>query len=173
MNEASSEKTGQWSITRRLTLLYAASSGVMLVAATAYLYWSLAENLEREDNAFLANSIQECRRLLLGRPGEEGLLAHEIQVEAAASQFIKYYVRLLDNEGQVLLETPRMSDVLPMSCFPPAIETTEVPRRGTVWKSARGEAYLVMSARARAITEETSSRILHVALDVSSDEGRA
>jgi hypothetical protein len=35
-----------------LTLLYAASSFLMLVLATTYLYWSLIENLERENNAF-------------------------------------------------------------------------------------------------------------------------
>ena len=40
-----------WSISRRLTVLYAASSFLMLVLATAYLYWSLVGNLDREDNA--------------------------------------------------------------------------------------------------------------------------
>jgi hypothetical protein len=44
--------TGRWSISRRLALLYAVSSFVMLSLATAYLYWSLSENLEREGIRF-------------------------------------------------------------------------------------------------------------------------
>src|SRR5229473_5655561 len=85
----------RWSIERRLTLLYVTLSFLMLTLAGAYLYWSLVEDAERDDNAFLANKIQECRRLLLGYPSDAPLLAHEVQTEAAASQFIKYYVRLL------------------------------------------------------------------------------
>jgi two-component system, OmpR family, heavy metal sensor histidine kinase CusS len=160
----------KWSIARRLTLLYAASSFLMLVLATTYLYWSLVENLEREDNAFLANEIQECRRLLHERPTDEQLLAHEIQIEAATNQFIKYYVRLLDNQGRILLETPRMADVLPVASFPAAIATTEIPTRGTVWKSAAGESHLLMSARVHVNREGIASQILHVALDVSTEE---
>jgi two-component system heavy metal sensor histidine kinase CusS len=160
----------KWSIARRLTLLYAASSFLMLVLATTYLYWSLVENLERENNAFLANEIQECRRLLHERPTDEHLLAHEIQTEAATNQFIKYYVRLLDNQGRILLETPRMADVLPVASFPAAIATTEIPTRGTVWRSAAGESHLLMSARVHINMERIAPRILHVALDVSTEE---
>ena len=160
----------KWSIARRLTLLYAASSFLMLVLATTYLYWSLVENLEREDSAFLADEIQECRRLLHERPNDEDLLAYEIQIEAATNQFIKYYVRLLDNQGRILLETPRMADVLPVASFPAAIATTEIPTRGTVWRSAAGESYLLMSARVHINREGIAPRILHAALDVSTDE---
>lgn len=113
-NEAvPSRRTGRhWSIARRLAFLYAGSSLLMLVAAAAYLYWSLVKDVEREDNDFLANKIQECRRLLGEGPKDAPLLAHEIQTEAAASQFIKYFVRLVDSHGQPALETPGMSRLL-------------------------------------------------------------
>lgn len=159
-----------WSIARRLTLLYAGSSVLMLVLATTYLYWSLVENLTREDNAFLANEIQECRRLLNQNTNNEDLLAYEIHIEPAASKFIKYYVRLLDDRGRILLETPRMADVVAVSSFPAAIATTEIPMRGTFWKSGAGDWYLLMSARAEVNIEGRAPRTLHVALDVSMDE---
>jgi two-component system heavy metal sensor histidine kinase CusS len=142
----------------------------MLVLATAYLYWSLVENLKREDNAFLANEIQECRRLMHERPDDAHLLAYEIQIETGASKFIKYYARLLDNQEHILLETPGMGDILPVVSFPAAIASTEVPTRGTVWKSGAGESYLLMSAQAQVDREGIAPRILHVALDVSTDE---
>ncbi|MGH8610919.1 MAG: heavy metal sensor histidine kinase [Gammaproteobacteria bacterium] len=159
-----------WSIARRLTLLYAGSSFLMLVLATTYLYWSLVDNLKREDDAFLADEIQECRRLLNDRPNNEDLLAYEIQIETAASKFIKHYVRLLDNQGRILLETPRMADVLPVGSFPAAIATTEIPTRGTVWKSGAGESYLLMSAQAQVNRKGVAPRMLQVALDVSAEQ---
>ena len=54
----------QWSISRRLTLLYAATTALLLVLAAGYLYWTQVENLQREDNDFLVDKIQDCRRLL-------------------------------------------------------------------------------------------------------------
>jgi hypothetical protein len=60
-----------WSISRRLITLYAAASLLMLVVAAAYLHWSLVANVSRDDNAFLANKIQECRRLLREHPRDD------------------------------------------------------------------------------------------------------
>ncbi|MGH8514890.1 MAG: hypothetical protein ACREV8_13300, partial [Gammaproteobacteria bacterium] len=138
-----------WSIARRLTVLYAGSSILMLVLATAYLHWSLVENLEQEDDAFLAHQIQEYRRLLHAGPNDEQLLVYEIQTETAASHFITYYARLLDQQGHVLMEAPRMGEILPVASFPTPIATMEIPTRGTVWKSGAGESYLLMSVLAQ------------------------
>jgi two-component system heavy metal sensor histidine kinase CusS len=138
----------------------------MLVLAASYLYWSLVEDVERDDNAFLANKIQECRRLLDEGPKDSALLKHEVESEAAASQFIKYYVRLVDAKGKVSLETPGMSNVLPPSLFPAPVEISQAPPRGKIWKSATGTAYALVAARGQSIV----GPVLQVALDVSSDE---
>lgn len=160
----------RWSISRRLTVLYVGSSLLMVLSASMYLYGSLVGNLEREDNAFLGNKIQDCRRVLRERPEDTRLLANEIQVEAATSQFIKYYVRLLDERGQVVLETPGMTRFLPMAVFPQAIATSGVPARGKMWKSSTRTSYLLMSARAQVNRRAMGWRLLQVALDVSDDE---
>lgn len=160
----------KWSITHRLALLYAASSFLMLALAMAYLHWSLVENLARDDNAFLAHEIQECRALLQEHPNDAHLLAYEIQMEMEASRFITYYARLLDNQQHVLLETPGMTDVLPMASFPAAITTTQIPTRGIVWKTGMGKSYLLMSAQAEVNMKRVAPRILQVALDVSTNE---
>ncbi|MGH8627519.1 MAG: heavy metal sensor histidine kinase [Gammaproteobacteria bacterium] len=158
-----------WSIARRLTVLYAGSSVLMLVLATAYLYWSLVDNLDREASAFLANEIQECRRLLHEHPDDERLLSYEIQIETAANKLIKYYLRLLDNQGRILLETPGMGDIVPVASFPAAIAAA-VPVRGTVWNSGTGTSYLLMSSLAQVGMEGIPPRLLHAALDISTDE---
>ncbi|MGH8507463.1 MAG: heavy metal sensor histidine kinase [Gammaproteobacteria bacterium] len=160
----------KWSIARRLTLLYATSSFLMFALATAYLHWSLVKNLQQEDDAFLAHQIQEYRRLLRGGPNDEELLVYEIQTETATSKFITYYARLLDNQGHVLMETPGMGELLPVASFPTAIASTEIPTRGTVWKSGAGKSYLLMSALAQVGMEGIPARLLHAALDISTDE---
>jgi two-component system heavy metal sensor histidine kinase CusS len=159
-----------WSIARRLALLYASTSLLMLILAATYLYWSLVGDVERDDNAFLANKIQECRRLLSEGPRDRPLLAHEIQTEATASEFIKYFVRLLDERGQIELETSGMSNLLPTGSFPAPIAAEQAPKRGLVKQLASGASYSLMAAKASATGEGSHSRTLQVALEVTSDE---
>jgi hypothetical protein len=42
---------GPWSLTARLTWLYAGSTAVVLLLAAGYLYWGLAQGLHRNDRA--------------------------------------------------------------------------------------------------------------------------
>ena len=163
-----SQYQGNWSIAHRLTWLYTASTLAMLMLAAAYLYWSLVKDVNGDDNDFLANKIQECRRLLRGGMPDTPLLAHEVETEAAASQFITYYVRLVDSQGQPVIETPEMANILPVNLFPAAADAATVPSRGTIWKSGAGRSYLLMSAWADAAGG--SRRLIQVAIDVSGDE---
>jgi two-component system heavy metal sensor histidine kinase CusS len=158
-----------WSISRRLTLFYVATTAVLLVLAATYLYWTQVKNLEREDLDFLVNKIQDCRRVLQERPNDPHLLINEVQVEATAS-LIRYYVGVLDEGGHVLLETSGMSNLLYRAPFPAPVGTSELPARGTLWKSSTGQALLLMSAHAQGNSEQARPRILRVALDVSAEE---
>jgi two-component system heavy metal sensor histidine kinase CusS len=158
-----------WSIARRLTLLYAATTALLLVMAAAYLYWTQVNNLQREDNDFLVNKIQDCRRLLRERPNETRQLVNEVQTEALTSP-IKYYIRLLDERGRIQMETPGMTNLLPVISFPSALPLGEIPRRGIILKTTTGEVCLLMSAQAGTDTVESGANILQVALDVSAEE---
>jgi two-component system heavy metal sensor histidine kinase CusS len=161
--------TRRWSISRRLTVLYVATTAILLVVAAAYLYWSQVKNLEREDNDFLATKIEDCRRLLQERPNDDRLLVNEVQTEPAAS-IIKYYERVLDSRGRVVLETPGMTVLLPVASFPVAKESTKIPSRGKVWKAATGETCLLITAKATVAPEGARPRIVQVALDISAEE---
>src|SRR5712692_1807578 len=97
-----------WSITGRLTLLYTASAGGMLILATVFLYWVLASNLAREGHQFLADKMHVLRSILRDHPHDRDALEEEVQSEVVAYQYIKYYVRVLDAGSSTLLETPGM-----------------------------------------------------------------
>lgn len=158
-----------WSIARRLTLFYVATTAVLLILAATYLYWTQLTNLEREDTDFLVNKIEDCRRVLQERPDDPALLINEVQVEAAAS-LIKYYVGVLEESGRVLLETAGMSNTLAGAEFPTPANPREVPPRGRLWNSKTRQTFLLMSARALGQTERARPRILEVALDVSAEQ---
>jgi two-component system, OmpR family, heavy metal sensor histidine kinase CusS len=158
-----------WSIARRLTLFYVATTAVLLVAAAAYLYWTQVTNLKREDTDFLVNKIEDCRRVLQERPSDPALLTNEVQVEAAAS-LIKYYVGIQDEQGRVRLETAGMSNLFSATSFPAPAGTGAIPARGKLWKSPSGRAFLLMSAQAPTNPEQSRTGLVRVALDVSPEE---
>lgn len=166
---AASPRPAQWSIVRRLTVLYTATTAALLVAAAAYLYWTQVQNLEREDNDFLVNKIQDCRRLLREHPDQVRQLVNEVQIESVTSP-IKYYIRILDLKGRTVLETPGMAARLPANVFPPAAPATKVPSRGTLHRTQSGRFCLMMAGDAGARLAGADEVSFQVALDVSEEE---
>jgi two-component system heavy metal sensor histidine kinase CusS len=169
-NEASSRPwRGRWSISKRLALLFSLSSFVLLILATGYLYFSLVQDISRDESAFLAHKIEECESLLQDQSTSPEALDHEIRIEPAASQFIKYYVRLLDENGRTLLETSGMNNAAPAEAFI-ASEESDTPFKSRLWKNKSGEAFLLMSARAEFGASNAVPRLLQAAVDASGDE---
>lgn len=158
----------RWSMSRRLILFYVATTAALLVLATSYLYWTQLQNLDREDSDFLVAKLRDCGRVLEEQPTDAALLANEIQVEPTAS-LMRYYVGLLDDKGQVLVETPGMSNLLARAAFPAAAALTDMSFQSSVWKPGKGQTLLLMSAQAPVTPGQTSPRVLHAALDVSAE----
>ncbi len=132
-----------WSLAARLTTWYAGSAFLLLLAATGFLYWALEANLDREDDQFLADKVQVLRVLLRDRPQDTTALRYEVQGESSARPSVQIYVRILDPEGRLALETPGMDAELPADVFPEAgTDTTHLPGsvdlRGRTGKLFRG-----------------------------------
>jgi hypothetical protein len=103
---------------------------VLLAAATGFLYWALVSNLDREDDEFLADKVHVLRALLRERPGDSRMLEEEVQWEPAARRYGQVYVRVLDREGKLILETPGMGPLLPPDVFPDPGAADGEPGRG-------------------------------------------
>lgn len=152
-----------WSITRRLTLLYVASTAALLVLADGFLYWTLKRSLDATRHAMVASKI-EVFRLLLQDPDKTDVLASEVEHEASEGGPLKYYVRILDPEGQILHETPGMA-ALPLSAFAAPVEITANPM-DTIKRTLQGhESFLLLSVRVASAGNE--HRTLQIALDVA------
>ena len=168
---ASRRPARQWSISRRLTMLYGASSFLMLLLAMVYVYWSLIGNLEREDNAVLADKIRYMRNLLREHPHELARFREEAQPSSAGPRPLEDYVRVLKASGEVIVETPGMNRLIASGTFPPAPSADEMPQEGVELKLRNGRTFRLISAWANiGAAADHEQYLVQVALDVSNDE---
>lgn len=155
-----------WSITGRLTLLYVGSTAVLLLLAAGYLYWGMQQSLARSDRALVAGKLRVLQGLLRDQSGQADVLENEIEHEASANELLKYYMRVLDARGHVLIETTDMSGLIPVLAFP---EPGRLPVGGpTMVERTVGtdRTYLLLTADVAAGPAGQDRRIVQIALDV-------
>src|SRR5437762_10923339 len=95
-----------WSLAARLTAWYTAAAFLLVLGASAFLYWVLVSNLDREDDQFLAERTQFLAGFLRERPNDLPALRQLLGGEGTPRPFSEIGVRLLDEAGSTLVETP-------------------------------------------------------------------
>ncbi|MCL5267121.1 MAG: heavy metal sensor histidine kinase [Bacteroidetes bacterium] len=164
------EKSNAWSIKRRLTILYVVSAFGILLISTVFLYWVLTTRLAKEDGQFLAAKINLLREILAEAPNNKEVLQEEVEWETAPFRLAKYYARILDSRGRVLIETGKMDTVAPSYIFPRPARLGQTPSHAAMRKSTNGHSLLVMTALARVGDSRGQTRILQLALDISHED---
>jgi two-component system heavy metal sensor histidine kinase CusS len=159
-----------WSLAARLTACYAATAFLLIVLSSGFLYHVLVNNLDREDDEFLADKVQILRALLWEKPDNAQALQQEVEWERTASLPVRYQLRVLDDGGATILESPGMSDLLGPDLFPdpPAFGQAQGP--GVDVRAPAGRSFRVLTARAAVGPPFAGARILHVALDRTAEE---
>jgi two-component system heavy metal sensor histidine kinase CusS len=146
-------ESGRGSLAARLTVWYASFSILLLVGSAAFLYWALAKNLDREDDGVLKDQIHILQVLLREHPEVTAGIRQEVELESGARQHSRIFIRILDDAGKTMAETPGMERSLPAAVFPLPSDQ----EAGALIDRDR-ESYRVMSGRAE-------SKILQVGLD--------
>src|SRR5690349_5554473 len=133
---ASRAASPRWAMTTRLTLYYSLSVFVLLAAASTLLYWELRHNLLQQDADFLAYKVQVLTALLEHRPLERTAVDQEVLEEAEISgqSPAPFFLRVLDDRGSVIDETPGMVGIAPVAAFQPARDGAP---RGYRWRSGK------------------------------------
>ena len=157
------------SITKRLTVLYVVSAFILLATSAVFLDWVLVNDLEREDHQFLASQIQNLRVLLHHDPENINAWKEELEREtiASASAFVKYYVRILNDGSQTLVETPGMKELISSLSFPAPMVILNATARGIKAQGNDGRPLLLMSALVEPKRYEGKKRFIQIALDMS------
>lgn len=159
------------SITAKLALLYALLTFIILLAATAGLYWAIKVSLAHDDLRFLAEKVHVLRTMLAERPDDRALLREEVDWETHVLGHASYFVQILDRRGRVLLQTPGLNQAgVNQGAFPkPAGVASEQPR--THWmRTENGRLYLLAAAFARVGQRGSDQRIVRLAVDVSHED---
>ena len=133
------------SLAGRLTTWYTASSILLLTAATGLLYWALISELNRDDDLFFTDKVNVIRTILREQPRDREALREEVQLESAARTYDQFYIRLLDERGDVVMETPRMGQQLNSASFPDA--SPGPPFHGLSTTNKTGIPFGVLSTR--------------------------
>jgi two-component system heavy metal sensor histidine kinase CusS len=150
-----------WSIAARLTAWYTATAFALVVITTAFLYWTLVDNMRDDDQRRLADKIQVLDTLLRER-GANAAALMEVEWEWGARVFELVYVRVLTDRNETLVETPGMAVVLPPGLFdfgaPSAGRITEM-------RGADGRLYRTLTAA----TTSAPSHHVQVAIDLTQE----
>ncbi|HWY87756.1 MAG TPA: heavy metal sensor histidine kinase, partial [Gemmataceae bacterium] len=154
--------TRAWSLAARLTAWYAGSAFALVLGATGFLYWALVANLDRKDNQLLADRVSELQWVMLNQPGDTAALRDKVGSEWDSQQRIRIHMRVMDERGQVLAETPGMSTLLPSALFPPPAQESS---KGTSVDTSAGAPFRVLAVATEG--GKGSRHVIQVAMDRS------
>jgi two-component system heavy metal sensor histidine kinase CusS len=131
------------SITTRLTFFYAVAGFILLGIIALFLYWSMLNILYQNDSRFLSDEIRLVQYLLQKKPYNKLLLKHEINVApfVLRKSFYHYFIRVIDQNNQIMFETPGMKSALDGADF--------FNKKKHWWYSKKGDKYLLMESNAR------------------------
>ncbi len=158
----------RYSITGRLTILYTTFTFALLLIVNIILFKVITSNLEKEDSQFLRNKINVIRVILQKDDTRKGL-EEEIIWEGYALQFTRYFARLIDGKGNIIIETPHMAKLLKPSFFPPPHKNKPDELSKKI-KNNSGQTYLLMSAYSDVNKWNKSTKVIQVALDTTYEE---
>jgi two-component system heavy metal sensor histidine kinase CusS len=152
------------SLAARLTLWYAVSAFLLTAVATGVMYGVLANNIERQEDRFLGNTVQLLRAAMRDRPDNLDAMRDRFQRRwRDRRQAPRQFVRILDDRGHVLAATPEADAVFERQTLPETPPDAE-PGPG-VNIEARGTAYRAVAAWASVGPRGGDRRLIQIAHD--------
>lgn len=158
------------SLSVRLTLLFTAGTFLLVAASAGATYAVLARTLRRQASLFLCDKIAVLKTILKERPGDHEALQEEVQWEAASRRHERYFSRILEGDGRLVLESPGMSAALAGASFPAPAGMGQDCKGGVLWGAPGERYYLLGSALAQEGGPAGRDLILQVGVDFSPEE---
>lgn len=155
------------SITVRLAFLYLLSAVVTLAFVVTYVHWLQHNAVLDTQNDFINARLGVFRTLLPDHPHHLDVIANNIEWEGANAKHPEYYVRIVDPEGRVLIETPGMGSVLPPKLF----ACPNIDRPNDITTNTRGGRYYLLRCDAgKEATVPGGRLIIQMGLDITDAE---
>jgi two-component system heavy metal sensor histidine kinase CusS len=164
-----SASTSSLSMTKRLAALNILAALSLLVCASLFFLWAVEQEWEEEDRVLLYQKVQVVRDILSNNSVQSEALRNELRWDSLSDISIKFYTRIFDEKGNLLLESPGMADILGRKAFPSPSRSDELPLKVVRLKSPDGRhAYRLLAARAAAGADKQTV-ILQLGLDISGE----
>jgi two-component system heavy metal sensor histidine kinase CusS len=157
------------SIALRMTIWYALSTFALIFVTTGLLYWVLVGTLYDEDFRDMADSLNNGRMLMGTSVPSGSRQAPDIRPPWAMPHQPEIYLRLLDRNARILVETRGMTDEL----LPPSkTDLAKIPvpdGRKQEIVSRTGKPFLALTVRVTGRSPTEPAQFLQVALDREHD----
>jgi two-component system, OmpR family, heavy metal sensor histidine kinase CusS len=162
----------KWPIVWRLTILYAISLFLLLTIAAGVLDWILVSDMRKDNNDLLSIEMQSLRSLLKERPYDIQAWRNEIDREAGGSVlgYARFYVRIIDEQGKTIVETPGMDSALSVGAFSSTTPTRAKKLKTMTLKGSDGQTFVIASQRFTIYRPDAEKRTIQIALDRSRDD---
>ena len=159
------------SLTARLVLGYTLVAMLTLAAAGVLLYRELRQSFAIEDAENLSDHVKMLRREMKQRPHDMSAATEIIMESADERRVEKYYGRLMDEEGRVLVETPGFATLAPADGrFPLPVRLSESVTEVMRSHSHDGTPIFLASARVRH-GQEMAPLLYQVVMNATRVEG--
>ncbi|HEX4666113.1 MAG TPA: heavy metal sensor histidine kinase [Chthoniobacterales bacterium] len=134
-----------WSIVFRLALLFTIAAAAMLLFAMAAAYWVVVEHVDHDNDRYLTDKLAAIRADIAVDYGPQSL-SRELSIIRAADK--AYAARVLDRDGNVVAESPRMRKILPIDVFPQAVSVPGQRPATAIYHARNGKTFALVTSRA-------------------------
>jgi two-component system, OmpR family, heavy metal sensor histidine kinase CusS len=150
------------SIADKLTFLHILSVFFTFSVCSIFLYMKLSDYLHQDSSKELRLEIVSVRTMLKAPNGLE-LLTRDMNSEPYETDYQISFVRVFDRNGRMILESPDMDTILPVSLFP-LHGSVQEPRK---YRTPSGKLYLLKSADLTSDISGLKGGRLQVGIDIS------
>ncbi len=155
-----------FSLKTRLTLFYGCTTALLLIITGLFLYGMTIHILHKANHQFLSDEIGVLENLLQNQPEKLLALKQEL-IETPYTETdseYRYYIRILDQTHNVILETPFFNQTFQQS--PLFQRVPEGPKKENVyWRSGKSH-YVLMQTKSE-IGNTRTPILIQVALDIT------
>jgi len=152
-----------WSLALRMGLYYGVSAFLILFLTTTLLYYALRSQLEYADDLRLQGKLREVKPILVNEPLDVAALNDSVRLEYVSRSMEPVLIRIKDVDGHVIVETPGMSEALPVGSFKAwsVLGKTDEPY---YLKSATGRPFRALSMQVANVSDQ-KKYVVHIATD--------
>jgi two-component system heavy metal sensor histidine kinase CusS len=160
-------RRGGASLALLLTVWYTTASFAVVAAATGLLYFALADNLRKISEQSLQDELDVCRTLVRETNGDPHALYEEVVVDSAVRRYQKFFIRVLDENGEELATTPGMDKDLSTS-----LVAQQAEKHHGIFKidSPGGASYRTIVASVASEVDGKDVWTLQVAVDLTQEQ---